>query len=195
MMDGFLQPYAAHGHAPPAPSRHAHATIHFPPAHAAGHHGKTAGDYLKALWRRGWLALVVALPIGVAGTLAVLRMKDVYRAQAQLVIESPHFDDTLAGLLTHQGVGGGRGTEPEARYVANRLMKLRGLELAGRVVRDPSIDPLPPGSVDPALDLWKGLSAKMLPQTSRCDVTLEGTDPRRAAQWLNRLLALFCEDL
>ncbi len=196
-MDGLMpHPSLGQGHAyPPAPFQPENPTIHLTRPVATSHQGKTAGDYVRALWRRGWLALAVALPVGVAGCLAVLGMKDVYRAQAQVLIESPHFDDILAGLLTHQGVGGGRAHEPEVKYVANRLMKLRGLELAGRVVRDPSVDPPPPGSVDPAMELWKGLSTKMLPQTSRCEVALEGTDPRRAAQWLNRLIEIFCEDL
>lgn len=203
-MDGSLRPYSAHASNPahpaatPTPSHPQVGvpTIPIPGGHPAAHgSAKTPGDYVRAMYNRAWLLLGLAVPVAVGGSLGVLRMKDTYRTQAQITIESPHFDDTLLGLLTHQGVGRSRPSETEARYVANRLMRLRGIELARKVVFDPSVEPPPPGMADPAFELWKGLTVKSIPQTSRCDVVLEGSDPKRITEWLNRLVDLFCEGL
>ncbi|MFO0960533.1 MAG: polysaccharide biosynthesis tyrosine autokinase [Isosphaeraceae bacterium] len=201
-MDGSLRPYSAPvpnaAHPAGLPS-HPHSAVPTIPIHG-GHpaaHGstKTAGDYFRAMYKRAWLLLGLAVPVAVGGSLFVMRMKDTYRTQAQITIEPPHFDDTLLGLLTHQGVGRAKATGPEARFVANGLMKLRSMELARKIVFDPGIEPPPPGMADPAFELWKGLTVKSIPQTNRCDVILEGNDPKRITEWLNRLVDAFCDGL
>ena len=136
---------------------------------------KGPADYTRAVFRRIWLVLGVTLLVGLLSSLFVLRMKDVYRAQAQIVIESPQFDQTLGSLLTHQNIGG-ETAKTEARYLANRLVDLRAggwptrRSTTRRSIRRPRL-----GRPRPGID---GQSpAQGPPPVHRVDLTLDGPDP------------------
>lgn len=190
-MDGYLQPY--HGGAMPSPARPSVPVIHAGPTAAPHHHaGKTPGQYAKAVFRRIWVVLAVAIVVSLVGSYLVIRQKDVYQARAMISIESPQFDETLMGLLTHQV--GRKGSESDTRYVANRLISLHSKELADKVVNDRTLDPPPAGLLDPTVEL-ASVHVRQQPQSSRFEVTLDGPDPRRAAQLLNRLVHVFWQDL
>ena len=152
--------------------------------------GKTPGDYLRALRRRAWLVLLVALPVGMAGTVWTLRQPAVYRASAQVVIEPPQFDAYLGGLVGHSVA---RDAESTVKYVPNRLALLRSKALADRVVSDPALL-RPGGDGDPAQELIGGLQTRQITGSNYFDVTIEGGDPARITRLLNTLLRVFSAD-
>jgi len=155
---------------------------------------KSASDYLRALRRRCWLVALVALVVGVAGTLFVLRLPPVYRVSAQVLIEPPQFDPLLAGIVANDGAR----PDPQAtaQYIPNRLAHLRSKALANEVVADPRVAQSgDPGGGDPAADLLAKLSTRqLLPNTGYYDVFLEGNDPERTTRLLNTLLDRFEKD-
>jgi polysaccharide biosynthesis transport protein len=192
-MDG-IQPYVAAAAPRPAVApahgltAHVQAPAH--PHHPGGAPAKSPSDYIRALRRRAWLVLAVGVPLAVAGAAWVVRMPNVYRASAQILIEPPQFDPVLSTLLT-SGVGH-HDAEAAERYVPNRLAMLRGKPLAEEVVNDPAVAP-PGGAAPDAADLLvANLQARTVPGTSGyVTVTLEGPDPALAAKQLFLLLEAF----
>src|SRR4051794_19991747 len=99
-MERIIQPY---------PSSHPDS-----PARLAGHHAhqpiapappaKTAGEFARALRRRGWLVTVAPLAMGLRGAVYVVRQPPVYRAAAQIEIIPPRFDAGLAAVVVNAGV-------------------------------------------------------------------------------------------
>jgi succinoglycan biosynthesis transport protein ExoP len=184
-MDG-IQPITDRGgflHTRPSGSPHA----------SLGHaQSKSAGDYLRALRRRIWLVVAIALGVALPGTVWTIRRPAVYRVAAQIMIEPPQFDPILTGIVS-QEVGRHDAATME-KYVPNRLALLRNRALADRVMSDPSLA-LPPGSGgDPASELIAQLQTRQLPNTNLFDILLEGTDPVRTTRTLNTLLELFKND-
>src|SRR5262245_3204410 len=102
-MDG-IQPYAAAGAPRPAPAPAHGLTAHVQtaahPHHPGGASAKSPSDYIRALKRRIWLVMAVGVPLAVAGAAWVVRMPNVYRASAQILIEPPQFDPVLSTLLS-----------------------------------------------------------------------------------------------
>src|SRR4051794_9678514 len=103
-MDG-IQPYAAP--APPRPQGgphyHDHAHAHPTPATANPAAVKAPSDYVRALRRRVWLVLMVAVPLAVASTVYAVRQPAVYRAITQILIKPPQYDPMLAMLVSSEG--------------------------------------------------------------------------------------------
>jgi polysaccharide biosynthesis transport protein len=164
----------------------------WPHPHLAHAQAKSGSDYLRALWRRIWLVVLIALAVGVPGAVWTIRLPAIYRVSAQIMIEPPQFDHILAGIISQEM---GR-HDPVAmeKYVPNRLALLRNRALADRVVSDPNLA-LPPGSGgDPAQELISQLQTRQLPGTNLFDVFLEGTDPIRSTRTLNTLLELLRND-
>ncbi|HEV3121549.1 MAG TPA: Wzz/FepE/Etk N-terminal domain-containing protein, partial [Isosphaeraceae bacterium] len=155
---------------------------------------KSASDYFRALRRRCWLVALVAILVGVAGTLWVLRLPPVYRVSAQVLIEPPQFDLHLAGIVANDG--GRPDPQATAQYIPNRLAHLRSRAMANEVVGDSRVaQSFDPGVGDPAGDLLSKLSTRqLLPNTGYYDVFLEGNDPERTTRLLNTLLDRFEKD-
>jgi capsular exopolysaccharide synthesis family protein len=178
---------------PPAVTPPAHLPRHHP---AWAHHNaphKSPSDYFRALRRRFWLVILVAIAVGTAGALWVLRLPPVYRAAAQVLIEPPQFDPILSGIVAHE-VGRADATA-SAQYVPNRLAHLRSKALADRVVADPRIAQSAESGGDLALELITKLSTRQLMSgTGFYDVFLEGVDPAQTTRLLNTLLTIFMDD-
>ncbi len=134
--------------------------------------------------------LAVGVPLAVAGAAWVVRMPNIYRASAQILIEPPQFDPVLSTLLSTSV--GHHDAEAAERYVPNRLAMLRSKPLAEEVVNDPAVAP-PGGAAPDAADaLVASLQARPVAGTSGyVTVTLEGPDPARAAKQLTLLLEAF----
>src|SRR4051794_9512685 len=95
------------------------ATVHAPsPSPSAV---KTPSDYLRAVRRRIWLVLAVAIRVGTAGTLYVLRMQPVYSVSASIEIKAPKVDPLVAQLVAGEM---GRGEGPDEKYIPNTLAML-----------------------------------------------------------------------
>src|SRR4051794_5313434 len=106
-MDG-IQPYTG----PARPSGLPATTVN----HSAT---KSPSDYLRALRRRVWLVLAIAVPLSIAGAVWIARLPDVYCAKTQILIEPPQFDPYLSTLVTHDV--GRRDPEQSQTYAPNRI--------------------------------------------------------------------------
>jgi succinoglycan biosynthesis transport protein ExoP len=178
-MDG-IQPYAGG-------SRPVVATVHPPGASPSS--VKVASDYLRAIRRRIWLALAVAIPIATAGTLFVLRLPPVYMVSASIEIKPPRVDPAVAQLINGEM---GRGDSTDEKYIPDTLALLKSKSLTEEVVRDPGLG-LPASALegDPALELMAKVAYRQIPQSHFYTVTLEGRDPDRITRTLNVLLDKF----
>src|SRR5262249_12669032 len=137
---------------------------------------KTTANYLRALRRRIWAVLVVAIPLAILGTILVLRLPPVYLVKAEIEINPPEYDPVLATLVSH-GTGR-RGTASQDRYVPNRAAQLRSRWLAELVVRDETLAPELSQYEDPAVELFDRNLTVLQPQKNSNSflVTLEGRD-------------------
>jgi capsular exopolysaccharide synthesis family protein len=178
-MDG-IQAYK--GHSPPGSIRAVPAAS--PPAlnPAAV---KTTSNYIKALVRRIWMVLAVAVPLAIGCSIVVLKLPNVYLAKAEIEINPPEIDPELSTLVTHEF--GRRDSSSAESYVANREARLRSKWLAERVVSDPTVVVDAAQYADPAFELFKTLSVQRLKHTNSFVVTLEGKDPARAKKLLDLL--------
>jgi capsular exopolysaccharide synthesis family protein len=183
-MDRAIQPHAAAAH--DLAGRGAAPVLSLPADPV-----KTPSDFMRALRRRFWVVVAVALAVGLPGSVFVVRMPPVYRAVASIVIEPPHFDEGVSVIIPHGGVAPSN-QEAIAKYVPNRLAMLRGRGLAEAVAADPALA-LPPGG-DPVQEIVFGVQTRRLPDTNYFDIHLEGNDPERITKLLNGLLDRFAQD-
>ena len=140
-MDG-IQPYAAPTPSPRPPAHRGgpHYQVHAHPQHAQAVPNpaavKTPSDYVRALRRRVWLVLMVAVPLGVASSVYAVRQPSVYRATTQILIKPPQYDPMLAMLVSSEG--GRRDADSAVNYLPNRVALLKSKGLAQQVVNDPA---------------------------------------------------------
>ncbi|WP_435006324.1 GumC family protein [Tundrisphaera lichenicola] len=183
-MDG-IQPYGAgarplvaHVHSPTTP----HSAV------------KSPSDYIRAIRRRIWLALAVAIPVATGGTLMVLRMAPVYLVKASIEIKPPKVDPAVASLVSHGEVGRNDPVADE-KYVPDALNQLNSKALLVQVFRDPSLalsDAELEG--DPAAELVGKIKTREYPRSHQVDVSLEGRDPARITEILKILLRRFVRE-
>ncbi len=178
-MDG-IQPYAGG----PRPLVTVHPTGPSPAS------VKTPSDYLRAIRRRIWLALAVAIPIATAGTLYVLRMPATYLVTARIEIKAPKIDSHIAMIVTEGELS--RGDATDEKYIPDTLAMLNDKGLAEETLRDQALG-LPPSALegDPGAELAAKIKTRQIPQSHLFDVTLDGRDPDRITRTLNLLLEKF----
>ena len=153
---------------------------------------KAASDYLRAIRRRIWLVLAVAIPIATAGTLYVLRMQAVYLVSARIEIKPPQVDPAIAQIVGRGDMA--RGESADEKYIPDTLALLNDKGFALDVLRDRYLG-LPDSALegDPGADLAAKVKSRQIPQSHLYDITLEGTDPDRITRTLNFLLEKFAE--
>ncbi len=190
-MDG-IQPYAQ-----AAPTRPAATYQVYPqPAPTPGQGTtnpaavKTPSDYVRALKRRIWLVLVVAVPLSVATSVYAVKQPAVYRAATQILIKPPQYDPMLAMLVSNEGAR--RDTDSAANYLPNRVALLKSKGLAQKVVTDPAFLQGSASAGDDAADeLVNSLQTRIGLNTNWVSVSIEGTDPARITRLLTTLLEVF----
>ncbi|MBV8383783.1 MAG: polysaccharide biosynthesis tyrosine autokinase [Planctomycetaceae bacterium] len=183
-MDG-IQPSVTGPPRPPGLQAH---TPTFTPLHGPTP-SKSPSDYLRALRRRIWLVLVIAVPLGVLGAVWTVRQPSVYRAVAQVVIEPPQFDPVLSTLVSNNGVP--RDAEASEKYIPNRIAMLKSKVMADQVfINDPSLIPTGLSAQEASEELLANLQARLIQGTNQVTVSLEGTDPARTVKQLSLLLEL-----
>jgi succinoglycan biosynthesis transport protein ExoP len=178
-MDG-IQPYASG----PRPLV---ATVHNSPASPSS--GKTTSDYLRAVRRRIWLVLIIAIPIAMAGTFFVLRLPAIYQVKALIEVKEPKVDSNINKMV---GNGSQQAEGTDDKYVFNALALLSSKDLIEKIIRSPTLG-LPPSALegDPAGELIGALKYKEVPKSHLYIITLDGRDPDRITRTLNFLLREF----
>ncbi|MGC8639348.1 MAG: GumC family protein [Isosphaeraceae bacterium] len=154
---------------------------------------KTPAHYVKAVRRRLWLVLAVAVPMAVTTSILTLRMPRIYQAHAEITIEPPQPNPFLQGLIAHDV--GGHDSASQVNYVPNQIELLKSQNLAEVVVADPTIAQELAAFDDPAQELIRG-ALQVRPHgrnTNRVTVLLEGRDPARTKKLLEILLGKFKE--
>jgi capsular exopolysaccharide synthesis family protein len=147
------------------------------------------GDYLRALRRRLWLALLAALLISIPGAWFVMRLPNVYRVAAHVRVTPQRFDPTLA-VIVGSGVAGHHDPAESERFIPHSLARLHTKDLADRVLKE--VGPSPDYAVDPTKEITSTLAWKRLYSSEGLyEVSMEGTDPDRAAAIMNKLLDEF----
>lgn len=183
MMRPSTAPLTAHAHA-------AHYAVGHPPAEIHDPLAKTPADYLRAIKKRFWVILALAVPIIVVATLYVLRMPAVYSVMAEVVIEPPHPNASVISIVNPNLAP--KGQEAPDAYMANKLAMLRSPSLIQAVLNDPALGFV---SSSPTAEATAELSAKLttrnIPKTNYYQISLEGDDPVRTTRLLNYLLDKF----
>jgi polysaccharide biosynthesis transport protein len=176
------------GYAPPSPLRPAPGPPAVNPAAV-----KTTSNYLRALRRRVWMVLAVAVPIAVLGCIYALRVAPVYLVRAEIEINAPDYDPVLSTLVSHDI--GRRDHGSQERYIPNRASQLKSLRLQEKAVRAPDIEADMSQFDDPVAELFPSLS--VLPRErvgNTFIVSLEGRDPFRTKKLLEVLLREFAAE-
>ncbi|GIW88847.1 MAG: hypothetical protein KatS3mg108_3171 [Isosphaeraceae bacterium] len=145
---------------------------------------KTGLDYVRALRRRWWLALMVAVAVGGLGMVLVLKLPSIYQAVAEIEVVPPQFDGQLSVIVETPAHLNRDNSE---QFVLNKVAQLRNKTLIDEVVRqfEPS-DPAAAAAL--AAEISTGLTSKRIPGTSLFVVTLDSRDQDRVARLLNTLL-------
>ena len=188
-MDGIV-PYRGNSAAPrESASRHAlMATPASSPVNLAA--VKSPSDYLRAMRRRIWLILAVAVPMAITCSIWALRQPRIYQARAEITIEPPEFNPLLSALVSHEI--GRHDSVTQERYVPNRIAQLQSKGLAERVVSNPTIASEVAPFDDPAQELiLSSLQVRQVSKTNMFIVMLEGKDPARTKKLLETLLEEF----
>ena len=118
-----------------------------------------------------------------------MKQPDRYRAYARILIEPPHFDERVATILPHSGVGQAS-RESVEKYVPNQIAELRNPGLAERVAADPEFN-FSPAEMAKAIALLAKLQTRQHPNSNTFDVMLDGTDRSEVTALLNGLLQEF----
>ena len=148
---------------------------------------KTTSHYLRALRRRFWMVLSIAVPLGNRTRRSwCFRLPSVYMAKGEIEINPPAIDPELSALMTHDT--GRHDPSVTSSYVPNQEARLRSKGLAQKVVSDPSIAADMAKYVDPAFELFKSLTVVRLKNTNLFIVSLEGADPAQTRKLLDMLL-------
>jgi succinoglycan biosynthesis transport protein ExoP len=147
---------------------------------------KTTSHYLRALRRRFWMVLAIAVPLAITGSILVLKLPPVYLAKGEIEINPPAIDPELSALMTHEP--GRHDPSVTASYVPNQEARLRSRGLAQEVVGDPVISRELEQFIDPAFELFRSLNVLRLKNTNLFVVSLEGNDPARTKRLLEMLL-------
>ena len=150
---------------------------------------KTTSHYLRALSRRFWMVLMIAVPLAIASSILILRLPSVYLARGEIEINPPVIDPVLSALMSHET--GRHDPSATASYVPNHEAWLRSKGLAQKVVSDPILASTVSQYVDPVTELFKSLTVVRLKGTNSFIVSLEGNDPAQTRKLLEMLLLEF----
>jgi capsular exopolysaccharide synthesis family protein len=154
---------------------------------------KATSDYLRALRRRIWMVLAVAVPLAVLGCVYALRLPAVYLVKAEIEINAPEYDPALETLVSHEL--GRRDAGSQAQYIPNRAAQLKSIRLQEKAVSAPDIAADMSRFEDPVVELFPTLTVFPVQKGSNTFiVTLEGRDPFRTKRLMEVLLREFAAE-
>jgi capsular exopolysaccharide synthesis family protein len=141
---------------------------------------KTTADYIKALRRRLWLVLMIAVLVGGGGVMFTLFVQDpVFLANAVIRIEPPR--------SAMRGIDDGVDAREAAGYFATRVELISARRVGEEVIRDLRLAEWPElyGVKDPVAELMGWIKVKPRKNSNLVDVSLEGKDPKIVAKIVN----------
>ncbi len=146
---------------------------------------------LESLWRRKWVPLVCLAAGWGLGLLAMAAMPPLYKAQSQIMIETTDRDNGV--LQSEVAIAT---SPPVLSKVAGRLMLYRDPEFSKARLSDKVL--LRGGDENAVRDrvmhrLDSMIDVRVKPGTSIIDMVVHNTDPDRAAQIANAVLASYQE--
>ena len=129
-------------------------------------------QYTKILWHWAWLVGVIAVLFGVFTYYFSLRQPKIYQASATLLIDQPKITTDYASILT-----------------SGRLAQTYSQMIVQPSTLEGVIQQLELGFS--AADLKSSLRVQVIPETQLLEITLEDTDPQRAADIVNATVVVF----
>lgn len=154
---------------------------------------KGTSDYLRALRRRAWMVLAVAVPLATLGCIVALRMPPVYIVKAEIQIDASEFDPVLRTLLSQEVSPRDPGSSERA--IPNRASQLKSQRLLTNVVRREDLRADVAQFDDPINELFHSLTFQPVQRNSNIYiVSLEGRDPFRTKRLMEVLLDEFARD-
>jgi capsular exopolysaccharide synthesis family protein len=147
---------------------------------------KSVGDYAKALKRRAWLVLLVALLFGGGGTLFTLFVQSrIYLANAVVRIEPPKAltKDQTVGMNPALATG----------YFNTRVEMIASRKVAEQVIRELKLSDWSElhGFEDPIAELMGWIRVKPRKNSNLVDVSLEGRDPQIVSKIVTETVRTF----
>jgi non-specific protein-tyrosine kinase len=129
-------------------------------------------QYTKILWHWAWLVVVIAILFGCITYYISLRQPKIYQASATLLIDQPQSTTDYASILANERI---------AQTYSQMIVQPSTLEgVIQRLELDNSVT-----------DLKKTLQVQVIPETQLLELTLEDTDPQRAADIVNAIVVVF----
>ena len=117
---------------------------------------KTTSHYLRALSRRFWMVLMIAVPMAIASSILMLRLPSVYLARGEIEINPPVIDPVLSALMSHET--GRHDPSATASYVPNHeAMAPQQGACRRRLSATRSLRPLSPSMSTLSSELFKSL--------------------------------------
>jgi capsular exopolysaccharide synthesis family protein len=151
---------------------------------------KGLSDYLRALRRRVWLILVVAVPLAIASSIWALRQPRIYQAVAEVTIDPPQYNPVLSTLVSREI--GRHDPHTQESYIPNLIAMLRSKTLAQLVVDSSPFASEAAQLDDAAFELiLNRLQVRPVLKSNMIVVMLEGKDPARTKKLLEVLLTEF----
>ena len=179
-----IQSYPAYP-ATPSPQRATTGPLSINPAAI-----KRPSNYFRAIRRRIWMILAIAVPMAIVTCIYILRLPPVYLVKAEIEINAPDYDPMLSTLVSHDI--GRRDSGSQERYIPNRAARLKSRRLQELVVSDVSLAAQLGQYEDPAAELFRSLTIiPMHKNGNTFIVTLEGGDAARTKKLLESLLREF----
>ncbi len=145
-------------------------------------------EYVRLLWSRRWLVLVVLVTTVVLATAWSVTRPKLYRTSTKLIVEptSSINNNQFDAFVSYWQLD---------RYISDQVQVLETERLARRVVNKLGLASLPEfeGRNPGAGVILGGLSVQPIEESNVIELTMVGRDPDRIAEWLNVYVQQYIE--
>jgi len=145
--------------------------------------------YLRGIWKNRWIAIAIAWPVLIAGTFFVDQLKDRYKAETKVYIDT---SSVLKPLL--QGLAIQTDFESNVRLMVRKLLSTPNLERAIRLM-DLDINTETSRDMENLIEKVRGrVDIRTKSRTGLYSITYQDEDPQQAKKMVQTLLDIFVED-
>jgi len=145
-------------------------------------------SYVRGIWRRRWVMILIAWLVCVIGWVVVLKMPDQYTATARVHLDTQSMlRPLLRGLATQSNVG------QEVSLITRTLLSRPNLEKVARMT-DLDLKAKTPAQMESLLDSLKGrISFEKTRRANLYNIGFNDSDPALAKKVVQSLLTIFVE--